>query len=465
MSLREASGMETEVEESDLEESNRVSELVLEVDRELERTRKRKKEDSSPLERQVDREELFRKMEVEIREMQDQNRKMRLAWEEHSRMIEGKLEEFKGFKEMLGKGEEGFQKVERKKKREKKARAEASQVRGKERKIQVEKLENGNVRVTADRTEEVSEVGQDKIGEAKKPSRNPAIHIRDRKDMDVVQAIIDSTEMEAELVLDKKDGGFIILSRGSEDYRRLTGSLRESGIGAHWHLHREDRPLWAMIKDIPAEMTEEKVKEGLEDLGLKIKKVVRMRKNKEEPYDMVAVESDRTEEGKKIFEVEKLGNFRVRVESKRKPTNQQQCFRCQRFGHVAFRCTAKETCAFCAGPHASKGCQQERGRGLKAKCANCGGDHPAFFTSCPRHPEQVRKQALEDRERRTSRAREAGVRPGRSYAGVAGNQSGRKEEAVSVDNVRADEWESRIKAILLKVLPEILKPTNGEARK
>lgn len=456
--------METEVEESDLEESSRVSELVLEVDREIERTRKRKKEDSSPLEKQVDRDEMFRTLEEEIREMQDQNRKMRLAWEEHSRMIEAKLEEFKGFKQMLGNGEDGFQKVERKKKKEKKVRAGASQVRGKERKIQVEKLENGNVRVIADTTEEVSEVVQEKIEEVRKPSRNPAIHVRDRKDMDVVQTIIDSTEVKAELMLDKFHGGFKILSRGSEDYRRLTGSLRESGIGAHWHLHREDRPLWTVIKNIPAEMRVEEVKEELEELGVEVKNAVRMRKNKEEPYDMVAVATDRSEEGKKIFGVEKLANFRVRVESKRKPTKQQQCFRCQRFGHVAFRCTAKEACAFCAGPHASKGCQQERGRGSKAKCANCGGDHPSFFSSCPRHPEQVRKLALEDRERRTSRAREAGVRPGRSYAGVAGNQPGRKEEADSVDKVRVDEWESRIKAILLKVLPEILKPTNGEAR-
>lgn len=89
------------------------------------------------------------------------------------------------------------------------------------------------------------------------------------------------------------------MSRGSGSYRRLTGSLWESGIGAHWHLHQEGKLVWTVIKGIPAEMGEDKLREKFEKLGLDIKKVT-MRKSKEEVYDMVVVTTERSEEGKNI---------------------------------------------------------------------------------------------------------------------------------------------------------------------
>lgn len=445
-------------EESDLEGSSQLGKLAAAIVG-------KKRKASSPIVKELGKEEELRKMKEMYEGTRREYENLKRQMERIQARMEDQLKDFKRAQEFFEDDGEKFQVVGKGKKRQgSKAGNVASESQGgkKDRKLQVEKLENGNVRVVAEKTTEAGEATQEESREEKKkPSRNPPIHVRERVHLNAVQAIVEATESEADIVLDRANGGFKILSRGSDSYRRLTGSLRESGIGAHWHQHREEKPLWTVIKGIPAEMGEEEVRGELSKLGLDIKRVVRMRKNKLEPYDMVVVTTERSEEGKKIFEVEKLGNFKVRVESKRKPANQLQCFRCQRFGHVAFRCTAKEACAFCAGPHASRDCGQERGRGLKARCANCGGEHPAFFRSCPRHPEQVRRQAEEDRERRANRARESGVRPGVSYAGVAGRQTGKNEGASSVDRARSDEWEGRIRDMLLKVLPEMLRSFNG----
>lgn len=53
-----------------------------------------------------------------------------------------------------------------------------------------------------------------------------------------------------------------------------------------------------------------------------------MRRDKAKPYNMVAVTLERSKEGKKLFEVNNFGGVMIRVESKREPVTQQQCFRC-----------------------------------------------------------------------------------------------------------------------------------------
>lgn len=110
---------------------------------------------------------------------------------------------------------------------------------------------------------------------------------------------------------------------------------------------------------------------------------------------MMAVTLEKLEEGKKIFEVNRLAGLRVHVESKRKPTSQAQCYRCHAFGNVQYRCTA-----FCVGNHASRGCERPRGIGSAASCVNCGGDHPAFYISCPKHPMNVQRVQMEKKIRR-----------------------------------------------------------------
>lgn len=57
-----------------------------------------------------------------------------------------------------------------------------------------------------------------------------------------------------------------------------------------------------------------------------------------------------------------------------------QCFRCQRFGHLAKNCRGPVRCKACAGPHAYSECNTKKER----RCVNCNGAHASTYGGCPR---------------------------------------------------------------------------------
>ena len=58
--------------------------------------------------------------------------------------------------------------------------------------------------------------------------------------------------------------------------------------------------------------------------------------------------------------------------------NPLRCFNCQKFGHHVASCKHEKICAKCGlKDHPDTTCEGPN------KCANCQGDHPAFFTTCP----------------------------------------------------------------------------------
>lgn len=79
--------------------------------------------------------------------------------------------------------------------------------------------------------------------------------------------------------------------------------------------------------------------------------------------------------------------FRVR-EYVRAP---MRCYNCQRYGHIASVCRAKKRCAHCGEEHEYGKC----GRGVEAKCCNCGGAHNVAYGGC-----EVRKRAVEIQKER-----------------------------------------------------------------
>lgn len=157
----------------------------------------------------------------------------------------------------------------------------------------------------------------------------------------------------------------VIYSSGSEVYREIVTNLKMVNMQLHWHMLKKDKPLKTVIKVIPTVVDTEEVRKTLEEKGIKVDSVVSLRRDSANSYDIVAVTSERFEEGKKTIELEKLGCFRVRVEGKKKPTA-QKCYRCQEFGHVQFRCTARDVFGFCGQGHPSQECQKPRGRGQAA---------------------------------------------------------------------------------------------------
>ena len=72
-----------------------------------------------------------------------------------------------------------------------------------------------------------------------------------------------------------------------------------------------------------------------------------------------------------------------------------RCGKCQGYGHVAGKCSARLRCGKCALHHLTWKC-----RSTFARCAVCNGDHIASSTICPARPqEKARSQQLRKSER------------------------------------------------------------------
>ena len=88
------------------------------------------------------------------------------------------------------------------------------------------------------------------------------------------------------------------------------------------------------------------------------------------------------------------------IESYRRKTQVKQCYRCQRFGHIAFACKSKhQKCGRCGGEtHQRRDCTAS-----DPKCANCFGPHASSDISCPKLQE-IFNMLDQRQDRQVSRA-------------------------------------------------------------
>jgi hypothetical protein len=63
----------------------------------------------------------------------------------------------------------------------------------------------------------------------------------------------------------------------------------------------------------------------------------------------------------------------------RREIKKKRCFRCQRFGHLAWACKETPRCGHCAGQHERERCPP----GVRARCLDCSGEHPTGDQQCP----------------------------------------------------------------------------------
>jgi hypothetical protein len=62
----------------------------------------------------------------------------------------------------------------------------------------------------------------------------------------------------------------------------------------------------------------------------------------------------------------------------RREIKKKRCFRCQRFGHLAWSCKETPRCGHCAGQHERQRCPL----GVRARCLDCSGEHPTGDRGC-----------------------------------------------------------------------------------
>lgn len=219
----------------------------------------------------------------------------------------------------------------------------------------------------------------------------------------------------------------------AEDYRALTKFLNEEQKEFHTYSLPEDKKVRAVIGRLPSNVTEEQIKEDLAEQGIRICSAQRMKSRVDKrTLPLVLVQVER-EDKEKIFAVRRCCDLIVKVEAQKQQTGPVQCHRCQQFGHAQRYCSAKPKCVKCGENHLTQECK--KARNIVAKCANCGGPHPASYRGCKKVP-QAPKAPKKEEPKRTLNTAPAppSLKAGTSYADAAktaqNKNKSKKEEPV-----------------------------------
>ena len=178
--------------------------------------------------------------------------------------------------------------------------------------------------------------------------------------------------------------GIRILPMSADHFRALTAAFDEAKLPYHSFALKSEKGLKVVLKGIDRNISTEDVKTDLEKQGYHPVRVNRMRK-RQKNLDMVVIEVPREEA--KIYAVSRVCGLVVKTEPQKHIKSSGQCHRCQKFGHTQRGCRAAPKCVRCANAHDSRDCP-DKGKKKTAKCANCGGPHPASHRGCPLWPQQ-----------------------------------------------------------------------------
>ena len=65
-----------------------------------------------------------------------------------------------------------------------------------------------------------------------------------------------------------------------------------------------------------------------------------------------------------------------------------QCYKCNKYGHVAKWCKSKKSCVFCGNGHDGRDCLEQHSP-RRWRCSNCSGTHAADDEGCPTYREKI----------------------------------------------------------------------------
>lgn len=240
--------------------------------------------------------------------------------------------------------------------------------------------------------------------------RVPPIIISDSSKFGYVREVITKFKLKQKCSAVYRHDGIHFSMATVEDYKLLLNVLKANKVAFHHFTLPEDKVLKVVLRGIPEFEPPEFAKEGLEAKGYKVLKAVRMRRMRTKtPLPLILAELPR--EQKDVFQETDIFGLRIRVESLRQKAAQQQCHRCQSWGHTQSNCYAPANCVKCGKKHLTAECKKP----ITAEpvCVHCRGPHPASYRGCPKWPKPAATKTAHPLRQYAT------VTAGRSYANAA----------------------------------------------
>jgi hypothetical protein len=165
----------------------------------------------------------------------------------------------------------------------------------------------------------------------------------------------------------------------TDTYRAITKHCRDRNIYYHTYQLEEERAFRVVIKHLHYSNNIEDTKAELVAFGHTVRNIINIQNRlAKEPINLFYVDLQPANNNKEVYDITAIQNKLIQIESPHstKP-HIPQCLRCQQYGHTRKYCNMSFMCVKCGGHHSSTLCTKPRES--PAKCALCGGPHPANY--------------------------------------------------------------------------------------
>ena len=146
----------------------------------------------------------------------------------------------------------------------------------------------------------------------------------------------------------------------------------------HTYQPKEER---VVITYLHHSIDSKEITEELSNQGHKVRNIIKAKQRiKNEPLNLFFVDLEPADKNKDKYIIRKVLNSYVQTEPPSTDKNIIQCMRCQQYGHTKTHCNRPFLCVKCRGPQSTASCSKRPD--TPAKCALCGGPHPANYKVC-----------------------------------------------------------------------------------
>lgn len=175
------------------------------------------------------------------------------------------------------------------------------------------------------------------------------------------------------------------------DHATLYAKLTTLGYQPYTALRPDERTDRVVLRRLPKTVTPEEVSAELQQIGVSVASVVRMRTSPTATTQPFLITLTTLGAAAPLYPLKSLGCWVAAFERYRGSGRIPQCYRCQGLGHSSIRCQRDQRCFKCAGPHLSRDCTATAD---ERRCCNCGGPHIATSQTCPNIQAYLRRHPL-----------------------------------------------------------------------
>jgi hypothetical protein len=157
---------------------------------------------------------------------------------------------------------------------------------------------------------------------------------------------------------------------------------------------KSEKPIMAVIRNLPIQTPSEDISKGLEELGYSIISVKQVTASRPSPerikqinLPLFLITLARNDKSPDIFKLSTLCHIVIKAEAYKVQNDLKQCFNCQKFGNIWVNCRQPLCCLWCGGGHLHKECPEKKKENSTPTYCNCNlkeGDrpHPCTYRGC-----------------------------------------------------------------------------------